>query len=77
VAESWYEPELHTLAYDETKECVGEVMEVGPTQCVLRRASGGVEWWVSKADLRKPTTAETLSPAVAEANAKSRGALWW
>jgi hypothetical protein len=75
VAEQWYEPELNTLAYDEAKGCVGQVMEVGPTQCVLRKTTGGVEWWVSKADLRKPTTAEELSPAVAEANARSRGEL--
>jgi hypothetical protein len=75
VAEAWYEPELHTLVYDETKDCVAEVMEIGPTNCALRKTTGGLEWWTSKADLRKPTTAETLSQGVAMANARSRGEL--
>jgi hypothetical protein len=54
---------------------VAEVMEIGPTNCALRKTTGGLEWWTSKADLRKPTTAETLSQGVALANARSRGEL--
>jgi hypothetical protein len=75
VAEEWFEPKLHGLAYDKTKDCVAEVMEIGGSQCAMRRTTGGLEWWTSKADLRKPTTAETLSPGVALANARSRGEL--
>lgn len=75
MAEQWYEPELHSLAFDETKGIVAEVMEISPKRCAMRKRTGGTEWWTSKADLRQPTTAETLSTGVALANARSRGEL--
>jgi hypothetical protein len=71
----WYEPKLHALVFDETKGFVAEVMEIHPERCAMRKTTGGLEWWTSKADLREATTAEKLSPGVAAANARSRGEL--
>jgi hypothetical protein len=75
MAEQWYEPALHSLAYDTTRNLVAEVMEIGPERCAMRKRTGGTEWWTSKADLRQPTASELLSAGVAVANARSRGEL--
>lgn len=75
MAKQWFEPELHALAYDKTKNLVAEVMEIGPERCAMRKKTGGTEWWTSKADLRQPTASELLSTGVALANARSRGEL--
>jgi hypothetical protein len=75
VSEVIYEPELHTVVYDKSKDCLAEVMEIQGDRCAMRKPTGGLEWWTAKIDLRAATTAEKLSPGVAAANARSRGEL--
>ncbi|MFI6524987.1 hypothetical protein [Streptomyces uncialis] len=64
------------LAYDTRKGAVGVVMDTGAVvdgRYSLRPPGGGIEWNAERADVRPATVADQLRPALAEANARSRG----
>jgi hypothetical protein len=63
------------VVYDTVAEVLAEVMEVQGQSVALRRTNGGVEWSRSKEFLRPPTATDRMRPAVAAANARSRGEL--
>ncbi|ANW20777.1 hypothetical protein [Streptomyces clavuligerus] len=60
------------IAFDPTRQILGEVMEVYETHYALRPLRGGIEWDADLTATRRPTTAEQLTPALATRNALSR-----
>lgn len=71
MPEEIFEPQEHTLVYDKKRGDVFEVMEVGPSRVALRAPTGGLERWVEKTDIRRPTPSETLRPKLAKVNQDS------
>jgi hypothetical protein len=67
-----FEPQEHDLVYDRKRRVVAEVMECGPTLVSLRPPSGGREWEVHRADIRRPSVAEELAAKASVANTSSR-----
>lgn len=63
------------IVYDTVSEVLAEVMEVQGQRIDLRRTNGGIEWSRNKEFLRPPTATDRMRPAVAVANARSRGEL--
>lgn len=63
---------LGELAFDTVRRRVGLVIDVQPLGYALRPPGGGIEWDASRKDIRRATTADQLSPALAEINARSR-----
>jgi hypothetical protein len=73
--EAPWEPEAGALVRVTTTGKTAKVMDVGQTRVHLRPLNGGREWVAKKTDLEPLRTSEALSPLVAQANARSRGAL--
>jgi hypothetical protein len=64
-------------AYDVRKGVLCVVMAVDGVRYWLRRPAGGIEWDARREDVRPATTAERLSPALAERNARSEAGRAW
>jgi hypothetical protein len=72
MSKDQFEPQQGDLVYDQIRQCVAQVTEVGLTYVGLRRPQGGgVEWERSKGEIRRPLVSEKLSPRVARLNADS------
>jgi hypothetical protein len=72
MSKDQFEPQQDDLVYDQVKQCLAQVTEVGLTYVGLRRPQGGgVEWERSKNQIRRPLVSEKLSPRVARINADS------
>lgn len=70
---SGYAPEIGTIVRDSRKDKVGRVMGHVGGRVQLRPLAGGLEWDARLADLAPVPLFEALGPAVAAANARSRG----
>ncbi|MEU9609904.1 hypothetical protein [Streptomyces sp. NPDC048057] len=60
------------LAFDIVMKRVGVIMAKYPTRYYLRPPRGGCEWEAPPSELRPATTADLISPALAEVNTSSR-----
>ncbi|MEU9152639.1 hypothetical protein AB0D59_19290 [Streptomyces sp. NPDC048417] len=75
-AESAYELRLGETVEDAEHRRIGKVMGLVGGYVQLRPIEGGREWDADPKKLRLVPVGEALSPAVAIANARSRGGLW-
>ncbi|MFJ8153995.1 hypothetical protein [Streptomyces sp. NPDC094468] len=73
--ESTYEPRLGETVEDTERKRIGKVMGFEGPYVQLRPVEGGREWDATPEKLRPVPVGDALSPAVANANARSRGEL--
>ncbi|MFF4308348.1 hypothetical protein [Streptomyces sp. NPDC001601] len=74
-AEPTFEPRIGDMVRDVGTGKIGKVMAAVGTYVQLRPVHGGIEWDAKPENLRPVSVAEALGPAVAAANARSRGEL--
>lgn len=74
-AEPTFEPRIGDTVRDIATNRIGKVMDAVGSFVQLRPVRGGIEWDALPKNLRRVSVAEALSPAVAAANARSRGEL--
>ena len=74
-AESTYKPRTGDTVRDTARNKIGKVMGAEGPYVQLRPIHGGIEWDAQPENLKPVSVAEALGPAVAAANARSRGEL--
>jgi hypothetical protein len=75
AAETTYEVRIGDTVRDAGTGRIGRVMDAVGSFVQLRPVCGGIEWDAKPEDLMPVSVAEALGPAVAAANARSRGEL--